>query len=99
MQHFVSNYSKWEAEKRGLDLTFATIYPKQLIAGTNIAGDASSAYAAAASISADQFMSQWDQPLTPETHRRVCDATCQITRRNRTGIWCDRSGHGSTGLT
>ena len=70
MQHFVSNYARWEAEKRGLDLTFATIYPKQLIAGTAIAGDASSAYATAASISAEQFMSQWNKPLTPEAIAR-----------------------------
>lgn len=66
MQHFVSNYAKWEAEKRGLDLTFVTIYPKQLIAGTSIADDVSAAYAAAASISAEQFMGQWEKPLTPD---------------------------------
>lgn len=66
MQHFVSNYAKWEAEKRGLDLNFVTIYPKQLIAGSSIAEDASAAYATAASISPEQFMGQWEKPLTPD---------------------------------
>lgn len=66
MQHYVSNYANWEAGKRGLDLTFITIYPKQLISGTEIAKDASSAYADAASISAEKFMSQWEKPLTVE---------------------------------
>lgn len=66
MQHYISNYANWEAGKRGLDLTFITIYPKQLISGTEIAKDASSAYADAASISAEKFMSQWEKPLTTE---------------------------------
>lgn len=66
MQHLVSNYGKWEAERRGLGVTFTTIYPKQLIAGTGIASEASSAYAAARSMSAEQFMSQWEKPLTPQ---------------------------------
>ncbi|MEX0343797.1 MAG: SDR family NAD(P)-dependent oxidoreductase [Rhizobiaceae bacterium] len=64
MQHYVSNYANWEAGRRGLDLTFITIYPKQLVTGTEIAKDASSAYADAASISAEKFMSQWEKPLT-----------------------------------
>ncbi len=66
MQHLVSNYGQWEAERRGLGLTFTTVYPKQLIAGTGIAEQASSAYAAARSITAEQFMSQWEKPLTPQ---------------------------------
>lgn len=66
MQHLVSNYGQWEADRRSLGLTFTTIYPKQLIAGTRIADQAASAYADARSMSAEQFMSQWDQPLTPQ---------------------------------
>jgi NAD(P)-dependent dehydrogenase (short-subunit alcohol dehydrogenase family) len=66
MQHFVSNYGKWDADQRGLGLNFYTIYPKQLIAGTSIANDASSAYAAARSVSQEQFMNQWEKPLTVE---------------------------------
>jgi 3-oxoacyl-[acyl-carrier protein] reductase len=64
MQHFVSNYGKWDSERRGLGLKFYTIIPKQLIAGTNIAGDASAAYAGARSITPEQFMNQWEKPLT-----------------------------------
>lgn len=65
MQHFISGYGQWEADRRGLGLTFYTIYPKQLIAGTSIAFDASSAYAEARSMSREQFMDQWEKPLTP----------------------------------
>ena len=64
MQHLIANYGKWEAERRNLGLTFYTIYPKQLIAGTKIADEASSAYADARSVTQEQFMSQWEKPLT-----------------------------------
>lgn len=66
MQHFVSNYGKWEADRRELGLNFYTFYPKQFIAGTNIANDAASAYAGARSISSEQVMNQWEKPLTPD---------------------------------
>lgn len=66
MQHLISDYGRWEAQRRDLDLTFYTIYPKQLIAGTVIADHASAAYAAARSISQEQFMSQWEKPLSAD---------------------------------
>ena len=66
MQHFVSNYGKWEADRRGLGLNFYTIYPNQLIVGTNIANEASLAFAAVRSISQEQLMNQWEKPLTVE---------------------------------
>jgi 3-oxoacyl-[acyl-carrier protein] reductase len=66
MQHFVSNYGAWEANRRALGLKFYTVYPKQLIAGTSNADTASAAYAAARSVSQEKFMSQWDKPLTVE---------------------------------
>ena len=66
MQHLIANYAKWEAERHDLGLTFYTIYPKQLIAGTRIADEASSAYASARSVTREQFMSQWEKPLTAE---------------------------------
>ena len=66
MQHLLNNYGVWEADRRGLGLTFITIYPKQLIAGTGIAKAASGAYAEARSTTPEQFMRQWDHPLTPD---------------------------------
>ncbi|MCP4383817.1 MAG: SDR family oxidoreductase [Hyphomicrobiales bacterium] len=66
MQHFVSNYGEWEANRRDLGLTFITIYPKQFIAGTDIAEAGAAAYGEARSISAEEFMSQWAEPLTAE---------------------------------
>ncbi|MCR9137362.1 MAG: SDR family oxidoreductase [Alphaproteobacteria bacterium] len=79
MQHLVANYGQWEAEQRGLGLTFMTIYPKQLVAGTGIAEKASTAYAAARSMSPEQFMSQWDKPLTPQF---IGDQVIELLREN-----------------
>lgn len=64
MQHFISNYGQWEADRRGLGLDFVTIYPRQLIEGSDIAKDASSAYAAARSVTPEEYMKQWEKPLT-----------------------------------
>ncbi|MBL4786893.1 MAG: SDR family oxidoreductase [Cohaesibacteraceae bacterium] len=66
MQHYISNYGSWESDRDDRDLRFYTIYPKQLIVGSGIAGDAAGAYAKARSIEPEQFMSQWEKPLTPE---------------------------------
>lgn len=66
MQHFISDYAMWEAGRRGSALNFLTVYPKQLIAGSSIAEDVSAAYAAAASITPEQFMDRWDKPLTAD---------------------------------
>ena len=65
-QHFIGNSAQVEADSRGLDLTFTTLYPKQLIAGTDIASDAATAYGRAKGGDAAMFMNQWEIPLTPE---------------------------------
>ena len=66
MQHLVSQYGQSEAGRLGLDLSFYTIYPKQLIEGTEMGLAASAAYAASTAISSEQFMGQWEKPLTAE---------------------------------
>ncbi|MEM1046777.1 MAG: SDR family oxidoreductase [Pseudomonadota bacterium] len=65
MQHFISDYAQREADRLGLDLTFHTVIPKQLVAGSVLGEKAATAYARAAGISIDAFMAQWDVPLTP----------------------------------
>ncbi|MEH6631134.1 MAG: SDR family oxidoreductase [Halopseudomonas aestusnigri] len=65
MQHFLVNYAQREADLLDLDLQFVSIIPKQLIAGTEIGKEASSAYAASVGKTSEQFMSQWEKPLTP----------------------------------
>ena len=65
-QHYVMNYAQMEAEKRELDLTFTTLYPKQLIAGTDIALATATAYGEMRGADAASFMSQWEKQLTPE---------------------------------
>jgi len=65
MQHFLVNYSQREADRLDLDLTFISITPKQLVAGTSTGETASAAYAASVGKTPEQFMSQWEKPLTP----------------------------------
>lgn len=64
MQHFLQNYGQWQSDREKLGLKFYTIYPKQLIAGTQIGDEASQAYAIARGISPEAFMKQWEKPLT-----------------------------------
>lgn len=65
MQHFLVNYAQREADRLDLDLQFISIIPKQLVAGTKIGKEASRAYAASVGKTSEQFMSQWEKPLTP----------------------------------
>lgn len=65
MQHYLTNYTAWESDRRNLGLRCFTLYPSQFIAGTDTADTASSAYAKARGVSQDEFMQQWEKPLTP----------------------------------
>jgi 3-oxoacyl-[acyl-carrier protein] reductase len=69
MQHFICHYANREAQRLAVPATFYSVIPKQLIAGTDIAQAASSAYAKARGISAAQFMGQWPAALTAD---KIC---------------------------
>ncbi|WP_299668951.1 SDR family oxidoreductase [uncultured Ruegeria sp.] len=93
MQHYLTNYTSREAEKLGLGLRCFTVYPKQFIAGTQTANIASNAYADAQGVSQEEFMSQWDQQLSPELLAdRIIDLI-ELETANATGAW------GVTGTT
>lgn len=66
MQHYLTNYTAWESDRRELGLRCFTVYPRQFIAGTETANSASDAYATARGVSQDKFMAQWEKQLTPE---------------------------------
>ncbi len=66
MQHFLTEYAQREAELRRLDLNIYSIIPKQLIAETELGVAAGQAYATASGKSLDEFMRQWEEPLTPK---------------------------------
>ena len=66
MQHYLTNYTAWESERRGLGLRCYTVYPRQFIAGTHTADVASECYAQSRGVSQATFMAQWDAQLTPE---------------------------------
>lgn len=87
MQHYLTNYAAWESDRRELDLRCFTIYPKQFIAGTKTADSACSAYAAARSVSQEQFMSQWEKPLTPEVLASRMIELVDHNATNTTGAW------------
>ncbi len=66
MQHYLTNYTAWESDRRELGLRCFTVYPRQFIAGTQTANVASSTYAEARGVPQEQFMAQWKHALTPE---------------------------------
>lgn len=66
MQHFLVNYGQREADIANLGLRFTSIIPKQLMQDTDIAQHAATAYAEAAGKTVEQFMDQWEKPLTPD---------------------------------
>jgi len=66
MQHFLVNYGQRESDIAQLGLRFTSVIPKQLMQDTDIAKQASTAYAKAAGKTPKQFMAQWDKPLTAD---------------------------------
>jgi len=64
MQHFVADYAQKESELLGLDLTFYSIIPRQLIDGSILGHAAAEVYAAAAGKTLAEFKKQWNEPLT-----------------------------------
>lgn len=66
MQHFLTDYAQREAELLDLELTFYSIIPKQLVQGTVLGLAAAEAYSAAVGKPLDQFLNQWEQPLTAD---------------------------------
>ena len=93
MQHYLSNYSQAEAKGRGLDLTFVTLYPCQLIAGTDIGLEAAECYAEDASMSVEQFMGQWDKPLTPDRIAGYVADMVAASEQPKAGAYMMRGTH------
>jgi NAD(P)-dependent dehydrogenase (short-subunit alcohol dehydrogenase family) len=66
MQWLLAGYAQQSADRNKLGIRFVAVLPKQLIVGTDIGAGASSAYAAWAGISPEEFMKRFDVPLSPE---------------------------------
>lgn len=66
IQYYLSNYASFEADRRNLSLRCYTLYPQQFITGTEIADTASQAYAELTDVTQEEFMAQWEKPLTPK---------------------------------
>lgn len=93
MQHYLTNYAAWESERLTLGLRCFTVYPKQFIAGTVTAESACAAYATARGVSPEQFMAQWDTPLTEDLLASRTLELVDLKTANKTGAW------GVTGTT
>jgi NAD(P)-dependent dehydrogenase (short-subunit alcohol dehydrogenase family) len=66
MQMFLAEYLQKRSDARKLGIRFVAIVPKQLLVGTQIGEMASAAYAAAAGITVEKFMSRFETPLDAE---------------------------------
>jgi len=66
MQTFLVSYGQREAQRKNLGIQFISVLPKQMIAGSDIAADGAQAYGSASGKTAEQFMANWDSPLTTE---------------------------------
>jgi NAD(P)-dependent dehydrogenase (short-subunit alcohol dehydrogenase family) len=71
MQMFLASYLQGVSDARSLGLRFVALVPKQLIAGTEIAERAATAYGERAGISAEKYMERFGTPLTSDDVARV----------------------------
>lgn len=65
MLWFMAKYANAIAKQKGLDIRFQAIVPLQIIGGTAVGDEASSAYAAAAGIKREAFLARLGVPLPP----------------------------------
>jgi len=77
MQWLLASYLQGVSDARKLGIRFVALIPKQLIAGTEIASEASSAYSAKAGLTQEAFMARFGAPLTPPM---VASAIMSIAR-------------------
>jgi NAD(P)-dependent dehydrogenase (short-subunit alcohol dehydrogenase family) len=66
MQMFLAGYLQRSAQVLGRDVRFVAVVPKQLIAGTDLAGTVADAYAALGGITREKYMERFGAPLTPD---------------------------------
>jgi NAD(P)-dependent dehydrogenase (short-subunit alcohol dehydrogenase family) len=71
MQMFLADYLQKRSDARKLGIRFVSIAPRQLVVGTEIGEMASTAYARAAGITVEKFMSRFETPLDPEGAARA----------------------------
>jgi NAD(P)-dependent dehydrogenase (short-subunit alcohol dehydrogenase family) len=75
MQWFLAGYMQGLSKRRGLGIRFAAVVPKQLVVGTAIGDEASTAYGDLAGIGQAKFMERFGVQLMPEG---VADAIVKI---------------------
>jgi NAD(P)-dependent dehydrogenase (short-subunit alcohol dehydrogenase family) len=77
MQWFLAGYMQALSNRRSLGIRFAAVLPKQLVVGTAIADEASTAYGDMAGIGQQKFMERFGVQLMPE---HVASAILEIAR-------------------
>jgi NAD(P)-dependent dehydrogenase (short-subunit alcohol dehydrogenase family) len=65
MLWFMAEYANRVAEQKSLGIRFQAIVPQQIIGGTGVGDEASSAYARAMGVEREAFLSRFGAPLPP----------------------------------
>jgi NAD(P)-dependent dehydrogenase (short-subunit alcohol dehydrogenase family) len=70
-QMFLAGYLQRSSDAARLGVRFLALVPKQLIAGTELGGEAADAYAALGGLTREKFMERFGAPLTAEDVARA----------------------------
>ncbi len=65
MLRFMAKYANGVAKQRGLDICFQAILPMQIVGGTGVGDEASSAYARSMGLGREVYLSRFGAPLPP----------------------------------
>src|SRR5258705_647840 len=65
MLWLMAKYANGVAKQKGLGIRFQAIVPQQIIGGTGVGDEASSAYARAAGIEREAFLARFGAPMSP----------------------------------
>src|SRR5260370_17285666 len=65
MLWFMAGYANGIAKQKGLGIRFQAIVPQQIIGGTGVGDEASSAYARSIGIERETFLARFGAPLPP----------------------------------
>jgi NAD(P)-dependent dehydrogenase (short-subunit alcohol dehydrogenase family) len=65
MLRFMARYANGIAKQKGLGIRFQAILPMQIIGGTGVGDEASSAYARAMSVKPEEFLARFGAPMPP----------------------------------
>jgi NAD(P)-dependent dehydrogenase (short-subunit alcohol dehydrogenase family) len=96
MLWFMAKYANGLARQKGLDIRFQAILPMQIIGGTGVGDEASSAYARAAGLEREAYLARFGAPLPP---RRFGDQVVAVLDDPQYATGLAFGLKGDTGIT